>query len=98
VDETGEGASKQTSLPLIGTPHESGKGPSNSSQRVTVETLSRKVREFCSSQLYFYFFPATSELCDYLLIFGRSLIFQISKHFFGHIQLLGLKNTRELTP
>jgi uncharacterized protein YktA (UPF0223 family) len=46
VDETGEGASKQTSPPLIGTPHESGKGPSSSSQRVTVETLSRKGSQF----------------------------------------------------
>jgi hypothetical protein len=31
VDETGEGASKQTSPPLIRTAHESGKGPSSSS-------------------------------------------------------------------
>jgi hypothetical protein len=50
VDETGEGASKQMSPPLIGTPHESGKGPSSSSQRFTVETLSRKgSRIVCSS-------------------------------------------------
>jgi hypothetical protein len=57
VDETGERASKQTSPPLIGTPHESGKGPSSSSQRVTIETLSRKgSRIFCSSQMYSYFF------------------------------------------
>jgi hypothetical protein len=40
--ETGEGASKQASPPLIATPHHSGKQPSSSSQRVTVETLSRK--------------------------------------------------------
>jgi hypothetical protein len=58
VDETEEGASKQTSPPLIRTPHESGKGPSSSSQRVTVETLSRLGSQiFCSSQLYSYFFP-----------------------------------------
>jgi hypothetical protein len=50
VDETGEGASKQMSPPLIGTPHESGKGPSSSSQRFTIETLSRKgSRIVCSS-------------------------------------------------
>jgi hypothetical protein len=50
VDETGEGASKQMSPPLIGTPHESGKGPSSSSQRFTVETLSRKGSQIvCSS-------------------------------------------------
>jgi hypothetical protein len=42
VYEIGEGASKQTSPPLIETPHQSGKEPSGSSQRVTVETLSRK--------------------------------------------------------
>jgi hypothetical protein len=42
VDETGEGASGQASPPLIGTPHQSGKQPSTSSQRITVETLSRK--------------------------------------------------------
>jgi hypothetical protein len=50
VDETGEGASKQMSPPLIGTPHKSGKGPSSSSQRFTIETLSRKgSRIVCSS-------------------------------------------------
>jgi hypothetical protein len=52
VDETGEGASEQTSPPLIGTPHDSAKQPSTSLQkifsdsvppsRITVETLSRK--------------------------------------------------------
>jgi hypothetical protein len=42
VDETGEGASKQASPPLIGTPHHLGKQPSSSSKRVTIETLSRK--------------------------------------------------------
>jgi hypothetical protein len=52
VDEIGEGASEQASLPLIGTPHNLGKQPSTSSQkisldsvppsRVTIETLSRK--------------------------------------------------------
>jgi hypothetical protein len=41
VDETG-GASKQMSPPLIGTPHQSGKEPSSSSQRVTIETHRRK--------------------------------------------------------
>jgi hypothetical protein len=52
VDETGEGASKQMSPPLIGTPHESGKGPSSSSYNITVKTLSRKgSRIFCSSRL-----------------------------------------------
>jgi hypothetical protein len=45
VDETGEGASKQTSPPLIGTPHQSGKEPSSSSQRVTVKPLTEKVHE-----------------------------------------------------
>jgi hypothetical protein len=52
VGETGEGNSKQTSPPLIGTPDVLGKQPSTSSQkyssgsappsRVTIETLSRK--------------------------------------------------------
>jgi hypothetical protein len=42
MDETGEGASKQMSPPLIGTPHQSGKEPSSSSQRVTIETHRRK--------------------------------------------------------
>jgi hypothetical protein len=56
MDETGEGASKQTSLPLIGTPHESGKGPSNSSQRVTVETLSRKGSRILFFSAVFLFF------------------------------------------
>jgi hypothetical protein len=45
VDETGEGASKQTSPPLIGTPHQSGKEPSSSSQRVTVKPLTEKVHK-----------------------------------------------------
>jgi hypothetical protein len=50
VDEIGEGASKQTSPPLIGTPHQSGKEPSSSSQRVTVETIRRKGSQIvCSS-------------------------------------------------
>jgi hypothetical protein len=52
VDETGEGVSKKSSPPLIGTPDVSRKEPSTSSQktslgpappsRVTVEILSRK--------------------------------------------------------
>jgi hypothetical protein len=65
VDETGEGASKQTSPPLIRTPHQSGKEPSSSSQRVPVETLGRK-----GSRTVILSFPATSEFCDSLLIFG----------------------------
>jgi hypothetical protein len=52
VDETREGAAEQASPPLIGTPHDLGKQPSTSSQkissesvppsRLTIETLSRK--------------------------------------------------------
>jgi hypothetical protein len=56
VDETTKGDSKQTSPPLIGTRHESRKGPSNSSKRVTVETLSRKGSRilFFSTVLLFF--------------------------------------------
>jgi hypothetical protein len=39
VDETGEGASEHASPPLIGTPHHSGKQPSTSLQKISLDSV-----------------------------------------------------------
>jgi hypothetical protein len=49
VDETGEGASKQTSPPFYRDSYQFGKEPSSSSQRVTVTLSGKGSRIVCSS-------------------------------------------------